>query len=736
MGRLGSRTALCSLLLLALAGGSRAGAQQPGADATAEATAEAEYGATATVDEDGPSVEDSLGRSVVTRRELDRRQPTSAPAALTYEPGVYIQKTAHGQASPYVRGMTGQQVVHLFDGVRMNNGVYRQGPNQHFFAIDAQTLSRLEVLRGSASVRHGSDALGGAIMAFPRQAYVDVEQEGLSLRPRVSGRFASADLSIGGRGELEAQLGPRTGVLVGGGYRDVDQLQSGGVVDGVDGVQPLVPRFEDDGRTQHGTGFREATFDGHVTHRLVGALRLVGAIYGYRQFDAPRTDQCPAPYAPVSECLWIDEQFRTLGYLSLRGDAGAMRDVELTASVQQHHERRRRDRPLSFDEQVWRNDVLTLGAAFGAATRDFRLGEAASFKLRYGADAYRDSVGSAGFQTATNLGVTQPHERPQYIDGSVYLSTGAFAELELSPLGWLTVRGGGRGAAVGARAAADRGSDTSGVHREWTAVVGRAGVDVRPLDGLQLSLNADQGFRAPNLDDLTSRQQVGSSFQFENADLVPERTTTYELGVIAGPEWLQADAWVFATLLDDAMVRAVRDASDCPADSLECPNAWSRIQLINADDHATILGTEGAVRARLPARIGLRATYAYAWGEAPDVRSQETRGQRVPMSRIPPLNGTVELEYSHLATSLDFGAALRWALAQRRLAPNDVVDERIPAGGTPGYAAFDLRAGFRHGDWLQLRLVLENILDTAYRVHGSSVNAAGRGVVLSATVAG
>src|SRR5690606_11798001 len=49
--------------------------------------------------------------SVVTRRDLEERLPRSAPDALRFEPGVYVQQTAHGQGSPYVRGLTGQQTV-------------------------------------------------------------------------------------------------------------------------------------------------------------------------------------------------------------------------------------------------------------------------------------------------------------------------------------------------------------------------------------------------------------------------------------------------------------------------------------------------------------------------------------------------------------------------------------------------------------------------------------------------
>ncbi|NIS33833.1 MAG: hypothetical protein GWO04_29465, partial [Actinobacteria bacterium] len=101
----------------------------------------------------------------------------------------------------------------------------------------------------------------------------------------------------------------------------MDLLRGGGVVrhrverDGVGrgDIAPWVPRFTEEAdrpigewRTQLGTGFREASFDARIDQKIAGQLRAFAAVYGYRQMDAPRTDQCPAPEAPVDECLVID----------------------------------------------------------------------------------------------------------------------------------------------------------------------------------------------------------------------------------------------------------------------------------------------------------------------------------------------------------------------------------------------------------------------------------------------
>ncbi|MEM9195636.1 MAG: TonB-dependent receptor plug domain-containing protein, partial [Myxococcota bacterium] len=472
------------LTLLGMAGSAPAYAQPSESEASAEDTsvedADEGFGATAVVPDrpDGP--EDSLGRSIVNRRQMDERLPQSAPDALRYEPGVSIQQTAHGQASPYVRGLTGQQVVHLFDGVRLNNGIYRQGPNQYFFTVDSQTLQRLEVIRGSASTRFGSDALGGAILAVPREPALS-EDGALSLRPRAFGSFASADTTVGGRAELSAAFGENTAVLAGGGYRRVGRLEGGGVLRGTDGLPALVARLDDDRRTQLGTGFKEATFDFRLRQRIAEELTINVATYTYLELDSPRTDQCPPPEAPESECLVIDRQLRSLAYAALRGNAGKeLRDVELIVSYQRHEEARTRDRSRSFVRLDFENEVDTLGITFRAATPRVSLGEGAHLTVRYGAEAYRDSVSSEGSTTFTDLDRTFENSRGEYLDDSTYLSVGAFAEAEFQPFEALIVRGGGRLAAVGARAPSDPESGSSAVHKEWGAAIGRLGVEVRP----------------------------------------------------------------------------------------------------------------------------------------------------------------------------------------------------------------------------------------------------------------
>ncbi|MCU0658933.1 MAG: TonB-dependent receptor [Polyangiaceae bacterium] len=666
--------------------------------------------------------------SRVTRRDLDERLPRSAPDALRFEPGVFVQQTGHGQASPFLRGRTGQQTVLLFDGIRLNTSTYRQGPNQYFFTVDARSVRAIEAMRGGASTLYGSDALGGVLEALPLEPTFE-EGRGVTVRPRTMLRYASADASFGQRVQADAQLSDRVQTVVGVGYQRVGKLRSGGAVLGADGQPALVPRLEDDGKTQLGTGYRELSGDGRVVYRLGPATRLVGATYVYRQYDAPRTDQCPPPGALRDVCLNVDEQFRTLGYLALQGDLGAFGpSSQVALSFQRQHERRTLRRPSRVSirmNNVGRDSVNTYGLTAKLGTRPLPLGPGLEARLDYGADLYHDTVSSAAFEQFVDLGITRRQTRGQYLDGSSYTQGGAFARAEASLLDRrLLARVGGRVGGARAHAPEDTESGTRSVRQQHLLLASLAGVEVLAAPWLSVLFNLDRSVRAPNLDDLTARQQTGPGFQFENPDLQPETGTTTELGLRLDSDLLSAELWVFRSLLQDAITRVIRGT--CPPRTSQCNSSWYVYQLINVDGLSELRGVEGALKARWRG-LSLRASAALTRGDGPN--PIDPGGERVPLSRVPPVNGTAELRYDP-SRVFYVGAALRWALKQDRLAISDLSDARIPLGGTPGFAVFDARAGVRLRREMLASLVVENLADSPYRYHGSSINGPGRGVIL------
>ncbi|MCA9635424.1 MAG: TonB-dependent receptor [Myxococcales bacterium] len=673
---------------------------------------------------------DERASTVVRRRDIEERLPRSAPDALRYEPGVYVQQTAHSQGSPYVRGVTGQQTVMIFDGIRLNNSTFRQGPNQYFFTIDSRTVQRLEVVRGAASTRYGSDAMGGALLAAPIQPSLALGDRRWVVRPRAGIQGATADGELGGRAQLEVGYRGKLGFVGGVGYRDVGQLRTGGPIRSpATGKPALTPRFADDGVTQLGTGFRELTADGRLVWQASERTRLTLGYYDYRQYDAPRTDRCPPATAPETECLIYDHQFRTLVYGALEHEDGpaAAERVRWTLSYQRQHELRRLERPTIYTRNSGRDDVHTVGSGVRVETRRFEPASWVRLGASYGADAYYDTIRSSAWNVYTDVDIISPQSRGQYLDGAGYLTSGAYAEGRGELWRRLELRVGGRLAAALARAEGDPASASASVHRHWVTPVGSFGAALKATDWLRLLANVDQGFRAPNLDDLTSRQQTGPGFQLEHADLGPESALSPDTGVKIEHPILEPALFAFTTRITDLIARAPVEVGECPPGSAGCSGSQTVFTLANLDGVATIRGLDGVVRILLPAGFGLRTTIAYTWGDGPNP-IPGGRPSHLPLSRIPPLNGTAEFTWRSRRYGVFSGAALRWARAQTRLALSDVSDVRIPAGGTPGFAVVDLRAGYRWNQRAMVSMVLENVGNAAYRYHGSSVNGAARGL--------
>ena len=86
--------------------------------------------------------------------ELVARSVRSVPEIFEQTPGVVVQKTAHGQGSPYIRGFTAYNNLFLIDGIRLNNAAFRSGPNQYWNTITFTSSTRRLLRRLASSQRN------------------------------------------------------------------------------------------------------------------------------------------------------------------------------------------------------------------------------------------------------------------------------------------------------------------------------------------------------------------------------------------------------------------------------------------------------------------------------------------------------------------------------------------------------------------------------------------------------
>ena len=665
-------------------------------------------------------------------RFIGERHVRTLADALSETPGVLLQKTGYGQASPFIRGFTGFRTLLLIDGIRLNNAVFREGPNHYFSTIDALTVDRIDVVKGPSSVLHGSDAIGGTIHAITRspellswpaslvedktvasKEFAPFTQERSAFHPGAYYRYASAEDSQTVRGEFSFSASPHVGFLGGLTSRDFDDLRGGDVI----GDQP-------------GTGYDEIDGDVKVLIRPNEHVDVTAAFYRVEQNNVPRTHSTIFAKSFDRTAVGTDrrrelDQLRELAYLQadLRAVAPWLESVRVSLSL--HRQSEEQDR------------IRDTGARELTGFTDDQFGALVSFispspigTLAYGVEAYRDEVQSHGSDFAADGSLTRIRSRGPVADDASYDLLGVYVQDTFQPIAPVEITLGARYSWARAQAEGDK------IDPDLTDATVYEDLD-ETFDAFTASLRArlditrdwnffggvSQGFRAPNLSDFTSFELARSGERETPASgLDSERFTAFELGTKARFPALRANLYAayHYTLIDDQIVRFPTGALIDGAPEISRANA--------GDGH--VQGIELGADWNFWGGLTFFGNLSWTEGEA-DTFVAPGQLSREPATRIQPLTGLLGLRWESANRKWFVEATAQLARHQDRLAPNDVTDtQRIPSGGTRGYQVFNLRATYQPWEHTRIFAAVENVGDEDYRYHGSGTNEAGTNVVL------
>lgn len=623
--------------------------------------------------------------AITGERFRDRLRP-GTPEALEEIPQVLVQKTSLGGGAPIVRGLSGNRILLLVDGVRLNNSTYRIGLNQYLNTVDPGIVERIEVVPGSGSVLYGSDALGGVIQVFTASPTPDMPEVSYSGQVATSEGSQVHGLRLGrwwGSG----------GFLAGLGLRDLNDIKGGGDIG-----------------SQKPSGYSEWSGAGRLVQKVREKDQLTLAYQIGRQDDVPRIDRIIAG----KDSLWLyDPEHRELFLARYESAQPISRIDRLSVTASWNHQREGRRIIQNSRKDILQeflDDVETFGLAAEAQTL---LGE--KTLLNYGAETYLDLVDSRGSERSLESGV-EKRIAGKFPDDGEHLSLGLFLQAEQTLSGAAKLIGAAR---------------FSSFHLEGTpqGPFGKVSLDNKVLTAAlqsRLQLGAQtylfggvsQSFRAPNMEDALSSGLSNKGYDVPNPELDPERGWNFEAGfkstgLLSPDVEYRGDATAFITLVEDFIERA--PATFQGSDSLEGAPVFHN----ENQGSARILGLSGDADILLHDVWHLRASISWTHGENTDLD--------VPLTRIPPLRGTISARRSWERYWLE--TVFHWAARQSRLSPDDLRDSRIPRGGTPGYFVAHLRGGYRIRGDLTLRLSLENVGDTAYKIHGSGIYMSGRNLV-------
>jgi hemoglobin/transferrin/lactoferrin receptor protein len=263
----------------------------------------------------------------------------------------------------------------------------------------------------------------------------------------------------------------------------------------------------------------------------------------------------------------------------------------------------------------------------------------------------------------------------------------------------------------------------------YSSVVGSLRLAWKAREDVNLICGISQGFRAPNLSDTTSFEDVRTdSVDVPTPGLDAESSMNCEVGVKVRHKKIRGEAFYYYSVLSDFIRRV--------------PTTYQGQQY--ADPPANTIryyGKENFGSGHIEG-VELKAAYSIdkEWSLFGDFMWQEGKGddlvngvkETTYLSRMAPTRGRLGFRWDSSSKKYWAEAYSIMADKQEKLSPGDQGDtSRIPPGGTPGYVTYNVRGGVKLREELRVTAAVENITNVDYRIHGSGLNAPGTNFVFT-----
>ena len=659
--------------------------------------------------------------SVINPRKIRERNSRQTPELLREEPGLVVQKTNQGGGSPIMRGLKANKLLFLVDGIRLNNSTYRGGNTQYLNTVDSGTLERVEIVHGPISVLYGSDALGGAINLITKSPRLTLDGR------HTFGGSASASISTADETKTSnfniMTANSKWGLILKGSLKSF-----GDITRGSKGGSTLMNRLQNDSRTnrvlnkkQSPNGYDSYDLSSKALIKLSDFQELTLAAQFNRQNSVPRYD--------VVETLGdsvrlFDPQERDLFYLTYvnRNPSPWFNKFTTTGSLHRQFERRRRIKFGSTNETLDQFRTLTSGLQI-----HFNKLLGSNHQLVYGSELYFDWVATKSSSRDLTTG-RENAGLPLFPDGSSFLTFGLFAQdaFHLLPK-WKLILG-GRFSSTKLRAPFEDDPNSlqnfGTIKQTNSAFTGSLGSQFAISKELSFVTNIAQGFRTPNLDDVSKLGPgKGNSFyDVPNAATKPEKTLSIDGGFKIFSNRLRANIFGFYNSIADLLVRRPAEFNGLPF-VIEEGDTLAVFHKENAGKAYTT-GVAFTAEFFITSHLALRGNLSYTYGR--NTSNDE------PLNSIPPFGGLLGIRWRQNQYWAELNS--RFAMEQKRLSFEDQADLRIPEGGTPGWYTLNLKLGANVTKAVNLKVAVMNILDQNYREHLSGFNAPGRNFIFSAQI--
>jgi iron complex outermembrane receptor protein len=463
--------------------------------------------------------------SVMRKEDFFRNTSSNIIESLTKIGGVSTLATGPAISKPVIRGLSYNRVLTINDGVRQEG---QQWGDEHGIEVDEASVSKIELLKGPASIIYGSDAMAGVVNIITNVPVpVNTIKTNLSSNYQTNNNLSTLNLNIGGnKNGLNWNI--YTSNKAAGDYKN-----------------------KYDGRVFN-SKFTENNIGGYIgyngnwgfSHLLVSSFNLkAGLIEGERDSAGYFIKHLAGGITERAN----NEDFKTstplISYQHIRHFKIAtdnnvkMGKNNLTFNLGYQQNRREEfGNPDDVNERALFFDLQTF-----TYTAQFHLAEKKNWKT---------SIGINGMQQHnTNKGIEQLIPDYNLFDFGVY----AFTQKIIKKL---TISGGVRfdNRNVNAGNLLDGATvKGNGFKKSFSNVSGSVGLAAQVTKAINLKFNIARGFRAPSIPELASNGAHEGTIRYEygNANLKSETSIQLDGGIEYSAEHISIGLSTFYNSFDN-----------------------------------------------------------------------------------------------------------------------------------------------------------------------------------------
>lgn len=629
--------------------------------------------------------------------QLEAREAAAAKTVgdlFRGKPGLAVQGDGGAWgANPVIRGLKKESVVLLVDGVRLNSA-QPQGAIASLASMSL--LDTVEVVKGPASVLHGTGAMGGAInLLTPEAGFSDkAESHG-----RFSGSTGTVDSSLAGGALLELSS-KNHGLVLGAAAKDVDDYET------------------PDGDVEN-SGFRSESFLAKYAFRVTENQKLTLNLQNHEDRDVwyPGSAK-PGPGGNGTLTIHSPEQKRTL--MELGYEAG-IAEGTLEASVYRQEVDREIRAWWDFKDrnQVW-NDVTFRTDGVKA---QYRLPMGDNHLVTVGAEGWEMTGDPQRFTYSPPMSDNAVANSP-FRNGEIE-SQGVFLQDDITAGNWNIQLGARYDRVTGDARVVGNGpaAKTSGLENTTENISWSAGTIYNLSDMVNPYVNLGTAYRAPDMRERFEDAARGDGFFHRgNPQLDPEKSSSAEIGLKGRGRLGQYQVAAFYTRIDDFIAGRITGENH-PKNNLPVKQTENLDEVVIYGAEAGFVMPLEALNANAPA-IDLDGSLTWLRGE--------NKQDDEPLYQMPAPELTLGLGQQNRP-------GFNWHGQVRAVAEQDRTADSFSNGtenATPGYATVDVELGWDFGATgslsnLEVSVEGNNLLDKRYREHltDGDILSPGRGLV-------